>query len=244
MKRLFMAGLILLAVLFASGCDSLRTIRGTGDITAETREVSDFSAVNLAGIGNVVVEYGAQEGLRIEAEENLLPYLESEVEGDTLTLGIREGVNIVPTQAIFYYLTVRDLDEARVTGLGNIDVPRLEGSTVALKISGGGDIHVDEVQAKRLEVDLSGLGNLNIGGGMAANSDVKLSGAGNYDATGMASEVVSVEVSGLGSASVWAKDALNAKISGGGSVSYAGKPDVTKEITGLGDVRSVGEVNG
>jgi hypothetical protein len=244
MKRLFMAGLLLLAMWLLSSCDALRTIRGTGDITSETREVSDFSAVNLAGIGNVVVDYGERESLRIEAEDNLLPYLETEVEGDTLSIGIREGVNVIPTQGIFYYLTVRDLDEVQVSGLGNIDVPRLEGTTVALKISGGGDINVEEVLAKRLDVLLSGLGNLTIEGGEVANSDVRLTGAGNYNASDMASEVVSVEVTGLGSAGVWAQDALDAKITGGGSVQYKGKPQVTQEITGLGEVRAVGGDNG
>ena len=241
MKRLLVAGLILLAmVIFGSCCEVLRTIRGTGDMTAETREVSDFTAVNLASIGNVIVDYGEREGLRIEAEENLLPYLESEVEAGTLTLGMREGVNLLPTQGIFYYLTVRELDEVRVSGLGNIDVPRLEGTQVEIRISGAGDINVDEVQAKQLDVILSGLGNLNIDGGEVANSDIELKGAGSYNASEMASDVVSVEVAGVGSAAVWARDALDASISGGGSVQYEGRPQVTQNISGLGEVRAAG----
>jgi len=241
MKRLFVAGLILLAVLIlGSGCGSLRTIRGTGDMTAESREVSDFTAVNLASIGNVIVDYGEREALRIEAEENLLPYLESEVEGGTLTLGMREGVNLLPTQGIFYYLTVREMDEVGVAGLGNIDVPRLEGTQVAIRISGAGDINVDEVQAKQLDVILSGLGNLNIDGGEVANSDIQLKGAGSYNAREMASDVVTVEVAGVGSAAVWARDALDASISGGGSVQYVGRPQVTQNISGLGEVRAAG----
>jgi len=241
MKRLFMGGIILLAmVIFGSGCAGLRTIRGTGDMTAEEREVSDFTAVNLAGIGNVVVDYGEREGLRIEAEENLLPYLESTVEGGTLTLGMREGVNLFPTQGVFYYLTVRELDEVRVTGLGNIDVPRLEGTQVEMRISGAGNINVDEVQAKRLDVILSGLGNLTIDGGEVSNSDIQLKGAGSYNASEMASEVVTVDVAGVGSAAVWARDSLDATISGGGSVQYEGRPQVTENITGLGEVKSGG----
>lgn len=242
MKRLFMAGLLLLALaLSSSGCDALRTIRGTGDITAEERELADFSAVNLAGIGNVIVDYGEQAALRIEAEDNLLPYIETEVEDNTLTIGIRENVNILPTQGIFYYLTVRDLNEVRVSGLGNIDVPQLEGTSVALHISGGGDINVDEVNAKDLSVRLSGLGSLTIDGGQVSNSNVQLTGAGNYNASDLASEVVTIRLTGLGSAGVWARDALDATITGGGSVQYKGKPQVTKNITGVGEVRASAE---
>ena len=242
MKRLFMAGLVLLALaLSSSACDALRVVRGTGDITTEEREVSAFSAVDLAGIGNVIVDYGDQEALRIEAEENLLPYLETEVEGGTLTIGMREGVNVIPTQAIFYYLTVRELDEVRVSGLGNVDAPFLEGTSVAVRISGGGDINIGGINAKDLDVDLTGLGSLTIEGGQVANSDVRLTGAGNYNARDLASEVVIVAVTGLGSAGVWARDALDATITGGGSVQYEGRPQVTENVTGLGEVRPTGE---
>lgn len=242
MKRLLMAGLLLLALaLSSSGCDTLRTIRGTGDITSQTREVTDFSAVDLAGIGNIIIDYGEQESLRIEAEDNLLPYLETEVDGDTLTIGIREGVNIIPTQGIFYYLTVRELDEVSVSGLGNIDLPLLEGTSVALNITGGGDIDAKEVNAKDLAVKLSGLGSLTIEGGEVTNSNVQLTGAGNYNASQLVSQVVNVQVTGLGSAGVWAEDALSATITGGGSVRYKGKPQITKNVTGLGVVEASAE---
>jgi hypothetical protein len=240
MKRLIMSGMALLAVLvLLAGCDSLRTIRGTGDIASDEREVANFAAVDLAGVGTVIVDFGAREALRIEAEENLMPYLESNVEDGTLTLGIREGVNILPTQGIFYYLTVSDLDEITVSGLGNIDVPRMEVSNVAINVTGGGDINVEELQADRLDVLISGLGDLNIGGGEAAVQSIAITGGGNYNARDLPGDEVSVRISGLGSAAVWAREQLNATISGGGSIRYDGSPRVTTEITGLGEVEPI-----
>jgi hypothetical protein len=241
MRRLTLSSIALLAILFLlAGCDSLRTVRGDGDISAEEREVGSFSAVNLAGIGTVIVDIGDKEALRIEAEDNLLPYLESEVEGDTLTLSIREGVNVIPTQAIFYYLTVRDLDEITVTGLGNVDVPRMEGSQVAINVTGGGDINIEELLADDLDVLISGLGDLNISGGEAAVQNIAIKGAGNYNARELAGDEVNVSISGLGSAAIWAREQLDAEISGGGSVRYVGHPQVTKEISGLGEVEPAG----
>jgi predicted small secreted protein len=237
MKRLFLSGAALLAILFLlAGCDGLRTVRGTGDITSEEREVGDFSAVDLAGIGTVVVDFGDKTALRIEAEKNLLPYLESEVEGDTLVLGIREGVNILPTQGIFYYLTVHDLEDITVSGLGNVDVPRLEGTAAEINVTGGGDINIEELYAKDLDVVISGLGNLNIDGGEVADQEIEITGGGNYNASEMASEVARVTITGLGSAAVWARDVLDATISGGGSVRYTGRPQITENINGLGEV--------
>lgn len=241
MKRSFLSGLALLAILaLLAGCDSLRTVRGTGDITSIDQEVSGFSAVDLAGVGTVIIDFGDKEALRIEAEDNLIPYLESKVEGDTLTLGMREGVNIVPTQAIFYYLTMRDLEEITVSGLGNIDVPAMEGTQLAINVTGGGDINVEALQAKKLDVLISGLGDLNIGGGEVADQAVNITGGGNYNAREMASEAARVSISGLGSAAVWARDALDASITGGGSVRYTGRPQVTQNISGLGEVAPAG----
>lgn len=241
MRHYLLGGLALLAALFLlTGCAGLRTIRGTGDIAAETREVSDFSALNLAGIGTVIVTFGDEEALRIEAEDNLLPYLESGVEGGTLTLGIREEANIVPTQGIFYYLTVRDLEEVTISGLGNIDLPQLEGTRVAINVTGGGDINVEELQAEDLEIVISGLGDLTIGAGEVQTTDILISGGGNYNARELASDEVDVQITGLGSANVWARDQLDAAISGGGSVRYVGRPQVTKSISGLGEVEPLG----
>jgi len=242
MKHLIKQSTFLLVIIFLlAGCDALRTVRGTGDITTETREVSNFSAVNLGGIGTVVIEFGDKESLTIEAEDNLLPYLESEVDGGTLNLGMRQGVNVVPTQAIFYHLTVRSLEEIGVSGLGNIDLPRVEDTQLAIRVSGGGNIDIEELQAKNLDVRISGLGDINIDGGSVAEQDIDISGGGNYNARELASEVTNVSISGLGNANVWANDTLDANISGGGSVRYAGRPQVTQNVSGVGDVGPLGE---
>jgi hypothetical protein len=241
MKRLVLSSLTLLTlIILLAGCGSLRTVRGTGDIVSEEREVGRFSAVDLAGVGTVIVDFGEKEALRIEAEGNLLPYLESEVEGETLTLGIREGVNVIPTQAIFYYLTVANLDEITVSGLGNIDVPQMEGAEVAINVTGGGDINVEELRADQLDVLISGLGDLNIDGGEAVVQNITISGGGNYNARELPVDEVSVQISGLGSAAVWAREQLDANISGGGSVRYDGRPQVSKAISGLGEVVPAG----
>jgi hypothetical protein len=241
MKHFILGGIALLTALFLmAGCDTLRTVRGTGDIAAEEREVSDFSAVDLAGVGTVIIDFGEQEALRIEAEENLLPYLESEVNDGTLTFSVRDEVNILPTQAIFYYLTVRDLEGITVSGLGNIDVPPLETPDLDVSVTGGGDINLEELQAENLNVLISGLGDLNVDGGEVGATNVTISGGGNYNARELASDEVEVSITGLGSAAVWARDQLDASISGGGSVRYAGHPQVTENVSGLGEVEPIG----
>src|SRR5687767_8419257 len=66
--------------------DDDRVITGSGRVTSETRAVSGITAIALEGLGEVVVQQGATEGLIIEAEDNLLPLITSTVENGTLRL--------------------------------------------------------------------------------------------------------------------------------------------------------------
>jgi hypothetical protein len=227
--------------LFIQGCAGLRTVRGTGDMASEEREVSGFTAVDFAGIGTVLIEIGEDEALQIEAEDNLLQYIETEVRGDTLHIELREGVNIIPTQSMFFHLTARELDRLSVSGLGNIDTPGLESNQFSVNISGGGDINLDELEANELSVDISGLGDLHVDDGSVEKQTISISGGGNYNGQDFTSNIAKVVISGLGSATVWATEELEVDISGGGSVRYKGDPTVDENVSGIGRIEKIGE---
>lgn len=241
MKRLFLLITLLLGTFILSACDSLRVVRGTGNMTEDTREVSGFNAVELNGIGTIFIEQGDKESLRIEAEDNILKFLETEVDGSTLKLSMREGVNVVPTQGIFYYLTVRDLEKIAVNGLGNVDLPDLTSQRLDLEINGGGEINVQNLETGQLDVGISGLGSLNLDDGQVQSQNIDISGGGSYEARDMPSDTAVVTINGLGSANLWAQEQLDVNISGGGAVLYAGKPQVNQTISGLGTVSSINE---
>lgn len=227
--------------LFMQGCIGLRTVRGSGEMASEQREVSDFKAVAFSGVGTILIELGEDESLRVEGEDNLLQYVETEVSDDTLHIGIRDGVNILPTQSMFFYLTVQEIDELALSGLGNVDAPDLEVGRFSVDISGGGDINLAGLEADELDVSISGLGDLHIDDGAVTEQTISISGGGNYNARYMASDVANLDISGLGSATVWAMEQLDVEISGGGSVRYVGDPTVNEDVSGVGRVERVGE---
>ena len=72
-KRMYTpAAAILLVALMGSGC-GFQMVTGSGNIVTETRNVSGFTSITLAGIGNLYLTQGAAESVRIEAEDNLIP---------------------------------------------------------------------------------------------------------------------------------------------------------------------------
>ena len=211
-------------------------VKGNGDTKTEERTVESFDQIDLRGFGNVYVELGDKESLEITAEENLLPYIETYVQGSTLIIEMERGKNILPTESIDFYLTVVELEGIKLSGLADINLPDIESDSFTITISGSGDIDMKGLTADKLDVTLSGLGNLRIDEGRLQDEDILISGSGKFSAAHVEADRVSVQISGLGSATVWATETLDVTISGGGDVEYYGNPDVSQNISGLGDL--------
>ncbi len=99
----------LLATLACCALTSLAAAKtvGSGKIAAETRPVSGFHGVALDGTGHLHITQGNAEGLIVETDDNLLPFVESKVGPDgVLHLGSKSGEEIRPTKGITYKLTV------------------------------------------------------------------------------------------------------------------------------------------
>jgi len=215
--------------------------KGNGSVTEETREVGSFSEIDFSGIGEIVVTLGDVESLTIEAEENLLPYMETYNRGKTLVIKIQEGVNITPTEPIRFDITVVSLDAIDVSGVGNVSLPELESDNFSVSISGVGGIEIDGLYAGRLTADMSGLGDLTVTSGSVDSQKIDISGGGKYSAAQLESREAEVSVSGVGSATVRASETLDVHISGSGGVDYYGSPQVTSDISGIGDLDHLDE---
>jgi hypothetical protein len=234
---------------------------GSGRVVEEIFEVSDFSGVKLATFGDLVIEMGEEESLRVEAEKNLIKYFEVTVESGMLKIDNRGFVNLYPTKPVKFYLTAKELDTIVLSGSGNVQAPDLEGERVSITISGSGDLDVegsqagrqeitvsgsgdlriDELEADELEVRVSGSGDVRVSGGEADEQRVSIYGAGDYRARDLASEEANVVITGSGSVDIRVSERLQAKITGSGDIGYVGSPDISRTITGSGDLAQVGD---
>jgi len=238
MKVVVLVALIGILAVTAASCKwTIGVVRGSGDIESEEREVSGFNEIEFTGIGNLIIEQGDEESLVVEADDNIIGLIETEVRGDKLHIGFKRGVNVVPTSRIKFYLTVVDLDRIDLLGLGDIDCDRFETDDLEFNISGSGDIEF-KITAESIETNVSGLGNINLLGKVDSHK-IRISGSGKYDAEELESKDCEVEISGLGSATVNASDNLDIEINGAGNVYYKGDPHVSQHISGLGRIRSL-----
>jgi hypothetical protein len=236
-------GILVLVLGSLFGCGfNLNVTRGSGNVITESRAVSDFHAVTLAGVGDLQITRGDTESLTVEADDNLLPLITTKVENGTLTIGWdtnRGTISVNPTRPIKYNLQVKNLDSILLAGAGNINAPSLTADNFVLTSSGAGNINLTQLQAKNLQATISGAGNMTISGQVESQT-ASLTGLGSYTAGDLKSNTTFISVSGAGSATVWAATSLDVKISGAGSVNYYGSPQVTQSISGVGSVKNVG----
>ena len=241
MLRSILLGLSLLAVLIAAAaCQAgpINILTGSGTVRTESRPVSAFDEVELAGVGALTITQGPQESLTVEAEDNLLPKIRSDVRGRRLVIEFDGGrtVNLRPTKPIRYAVTVRDLTAVKLSGAGNVAIPGLTTTALDVRVSGAGNVSLDGLTASELALSLSGAGDATVSG-TVTRQEVTMSGLGSYHAEHLASQDARLTVSGAGGATVRASNALNVKLSGAGTVEYFGNPTISQDVSGLGHVR-------
>ncbi|MFZ6027125.1 MAG: head GIN domain-containing protein [Chloroflexota bacterium] len=259
MKKLFVFPLILLLALSLSACGM---VRGSGRVIDEERSVGDFDKIMLAGIGEVILTQGEEISLKIEAEDNLMRYLKTEVHGDTLVLGTKEEYAMLalqPTRPLKFYITVTDLEAITVAGSGdvyadtllevkgmaltvlgsgNIRLEQIETDDISVNITGSGEIEVDSLTSKALTTTISGSGECSLEGEVT-DQTVKITGSGSFWGRNLQSENASVLIAGSGDGEIHVRDDLDVNIIGSGNLRYTGSPRLSQSISGSGDVSNV-----
>jgi Putative auto-transporter adhesin, head GIN domain len=194
---------------------SATTAQESSNVTSESRNVSGFDGVELNGVGNLSIQQTGSEALTVEAEEDVLPKIRTEVENNRLIIGPEPNSSINTTKPINYKLTVKDLK--------------------ALKVSGSGDVEAEDISTDELAVTISGTGDVEISG-RADSQKIDISGSGDYQAEDLESKEAKIDAGGSGSALVNVSDELEAEVSGSGSVEYVGDPTVDQDVSGAGRV--------
>jgi hypothetical protein len=215
--------------------------RGSGNVISQTREVSDFDAVSVSYPADVLIKQGNAESLKVEAEDNLLPNLKTQVKNGTLEIFYKRenGKHVNPTKTVKITVVVKDLKNVDFTSAGELTVDSLKTNTLDISLSGAGNLKLNQILVKALGVDLSGAGSMTASG-TADDLNMSISGFGDFKGADLHAKDASVNISGAGSATTWVDDNLDAEISGAGSISYYGSASVTKQISGVGGINHIG----
>ena len=239
-KRIYIPAMLLLVAMLVSGC-GFQVISGSGKLASETRNLSGFTSVTLAGIGNVYLTQGPAESIRIEAEDNLIPYFDTSVQGGTLKIGIKDqymSVSLQPTQPVKFYVTLPKLEAVTLAGSGNIFAGKVQAGAFGISLLGSGNISADALTVTNLDMLLSGSGNIHLGSVSANQVSANVAGSGDIQVDALSAAKVSSKTAGSGTITLGGKvTEQSAEILGSGDYQAGGlKSDTaTVQVTGSGD---------
>lgn len=214
----------LTAFLFASlGCGGglkLKDIagdgvRGSGNVKSETRNLSGFKKIKAGSAVVLNVTVGKEFSVVVEADDNLLEHVTTEVSGDSLVIGTRDSISAK--------------SDIRAT----VAMPALS----ALDISGASNVTVGGAAGEDLKIVAGGASRVKIGG-QVKELHANASGASNIDAESLPVENAEVEASGASTITVNASGKADLNASGASTVIYLGEPkELKQDSSGASSVR-------
>lgn len=190
-------------------------VEGAGESVTQTWQVEDFDAVQVEGIGHVIITETGRETLSITGEKNILSQLVVEVRDGALVVGQRPRVDLHPNRDLIIKIEVKEL--GRIGGAG----------AVSFKVV------LDWEES--LFVTLSGACTIEAAGTVDV-LDLRASGVTRFRGQDLISRVAYLSVSGVAGAVVWATERLEATASGVSFIRYIGSPELHVSISGLASV--------
>ncbi|PSL48133.1 putative autotransporter adhesin-like protein [Chitinophaga niastensis] len=244
MKRFAIYVLIALPLLLASGVfmsfaqSSNEKIRGNGNVKQEARNATPFKDISTSGVYKVIILQGNTHSIKIEAEDNLLPYIITDISGGKLDIHSKKGYNIQPTKEITVYITLQKVERLSASGAGGFSSNGLlKSDLIKLEFSGAADADLN-INTHELEVSISGASNVKLKGN-SSEADYRISGSADIAALDLQTDNVRIGISGTGKANVNAQKKLDISVSGMGKVKYTGEPSITQAISGMGKISKI-----
>jgi len=215
-------------------------IKGTGDVSSETRDLGSFDSISLSGGFKVLVRQGAQSRVEVKTDRNLHSYIETRVvdgkKGRTLEIAPKRGYEVQGSVRPEIVLDMAQLRSIAVGGSGDVRVEAMKSPDVDASIAGSGDVLFVDLSSDRLGLKVAGSGTVTAHG-RASNLSLSIAGSGDVRARGLLADDVKASIAGSGDAEVNASKTLKISIAGSGDIAYLGSPEVSTSVAGSGRVR-------
>lgn len=187
---------------------------GSGRIITETRDVRDFTSIDVGGVFRVEATAQKDFNIEVQADDNLVPLITTEVRGGVLH--IEADKHLKSDQPIIVRVFAPDFENIETSGASNVSVKDLKSDKVSLDASGASKLWIQ---------------------GSVSELGIDISGASNIDAGELAAQKATIDASGASTVSVTVSNELNADASGASKIVYSGTArNVNKKTSGASSV--------
>ena len=172
-------------------------VQGSGIAKTEKRAVASFDSLDMNYAGAIAVRSQEQQSLEISGDDNIIPFITTEVKNGTLYIRGTKGYS--PQQKLQIIVS-------------NPDVKRFVSDGV-------GEANPYNLKSNRLEILVSGVGSL-IASGETKELDITLSDVGSVDAKNLHAVNVKANSTAIGNVDLYVTSQLDVNASGAGEVNY------------------------
>lgn len=226
----------LLALTLFNSC-GFNCVKGSGNMVSETRKADAFTSIDISGGYTVILKQDSSFTLDITADDNLMKYIVTDVNGDKLKISSKRG--LCSKRNLQIVIGVANLEEIRGSGAIQLTADRkLNVKDLNLNFSGAAKVQLD-LNAENLITKGSGSTELRLTG-QASRHMLKLTGAGKIDALDFVVGAYDIETTGSSNCKINVLNELNVHTTGAADVQYRGNPaNVNTHKTGAAEIRRV-----
>ena len=237
--------LTLFSIVFSSCIFLGPSIKGNGNVTEEVRKVKDFDKIEVSRGMNVYISQGEITKVVVNADENLMEYIETRYEGDRLIVTAKANIRQAKSKKV--YVTTPNISEIKSTSGSNVySETKIISKNIELAASSGSNMTL-EIKAENVDASASSGSNLklqtdveNIETSASAGSNIRMKGStnafsgkvssgANIKAEELISQSCEAQAGSGGNIWITVNKELSAKVSSGGNVFYYGEAE-TKNI--------------
>ncbi|MBT0608387.1 head GIN domain-containing protein [Aequorivita echinoideorum] len=195
---------------------------GNGNVVTEERTVSEnFTEIRGSEGLNVEITQGDENKITVEADENLLQYIETEVESGKLKIGTSENIGRATAKNV--YVTFKQVNTLEASsGAELISKNVVKSENLSLNSSSGANLDVEIFAKKSTAKSSSGSQLLLRGKSSALVADA--SSGSKLDAKQLLVIDCDAEASSGATVTVNVKERLETRASSGGEINYYGNP--------------------
>jgi uncharacterized protein YneR len=191
----------------------------------EERTVSSFTKVSLSGGIDLTIAQGNPKTISVEASENAIDNLITEVKNGQLKIYFDKNIRRVKKAHVF--ITVNNLEKISASGGSDIESKgKLKFDELAIHSSGGSDIEL-ELEVKHLDCHTTGGSDVDLEGS-AETLKLHASGGSDFNGFNFKTRAATVSASGGSDSNVYASESIKVSASGASDVNFKGDPKKTE----------------
>ena len=230
--------LLSLLCLTIGNAQKFKKIKGNQKIVSITRTTAEYEKISVSGSFDVKLVAGKEGEITIKGDENLLEFIKTEVNNNTLSVAFEKGKSIQYDYNSSIEITIpfEAINQLTFSGSGNLSTTAtLNSENLDVLVSGSGNVKFESATTN-LKITKSGSGNLN-SKGKTTNLEIISSGSGNANLSDLLSLNAVATQSGSGNIKLNCTSSLKATTVGSGNINYKGKPEkINKNSTGSGSI--------